>query len=125
MILMMLILRAASAAAEPQYILPEGWYYNDAGQIIAPKVAYYNVETGEISHYSADAYDSIWDDECMRRLQVINWGYGDVDYMEKYLRIDGDTPELGDSSMSTALLIGAAALSLAGTAYARRKARYA
>jgi len=94
----------------PRYVLPEGWSYNSKGQIIS--------EHGKV-------YDSIWDNECMFELQCIDWGYGDIDYMEKYLRLDGSTAELGDSSVSMALLIGAAAMALAGAAYARRKASHA
>lgn len=109
-LIILLLTCAISASAESRYILPDGWYYNSSSQIVSP---------------SGDVYNSIWDQECMRKLQLIDWGYGDVDYMEKHLRIGGDTAELGDSDMSLALLSGIAGASLIGIVYAGKKVRNA
>ena len=65
--LLLFLIYDFSAFAEPHYILPDGWYYNADDQIVAP---------------NGDTYDSIWDDECLTRLQMYDWGYGDVGGMK-------------------------------------------
>lgn len=108
--MVLFILCTATATAEARYILPDGWNYNANGQIVAP---------------NGDTYNSIWDGDCMSRLHMMNWGYADNEYREKYLRIDSTTPELGDNGINIVVWGGAAVATLIGVAYTGKKARNA
>ena len=108
---MLLILCATTASAEPRYKLPDGWSYNDAGQIV---------------NLRGKTYDSVWEHDCLWQLNFIHWGWGDREWMKtQEIPGTGTTAELGDNSSSVALLAGAGALALVGAAIAHKKAKNA
>ena len=104
-LIMLLILCATTASAEPRYKLPDGWSYNDDGQIVSPQ---------------GETYNSVWEFDCLWQLNFIHWGWGDKEWMKT--QEIGATAGLVDNSSCVALLVGAGALALVGAAFAHKKA---